>query len=147
MRTERQRIETDAGDPLADQPRILSRRQPTPAAATPSEKEVASFPACQTQIIIKGLTRLLGQLEPDWSTCLLLPDCCTVKSVAIRRHIIDPNCYNITASQFAVDREVEHREVACASLDLQLRPNRPDMALSQRRVPPSPLSLLSMDAG
>ena len=89
MRTELQRIETDAGDPFADQSRILSRRQPTPAAATPSEKELTSFSACQTQIIVKGLTRLVGQLEPDWSTCLLLPDGCTVKSVAIRSYVID----------------------------------------------------------
>jgi hypothetical protein len=119
MRTEFQPIETDAGDPLADQPCILSRRQPTPAATTPCEKDIASFPACQTQIIVKGLTRLFGQLEPDWSTCLLLPDCSTVESVAVRSYVIDPNCYDITAAQFAIDREVEQREVARASRELQ----------------------------
>jgi hypothetical protein len=142
VRTKLQRIETDAGDPFADQSRTLSRRQPTPAAATPSEKELASVPACHAQIIVKGLTRLVGQLEADWSACLLLPDGCTVKSVAIRSYVIDSNCYNITAAQFAVDREVEQRKVACASLDLQLCPNRPDMALSQRRFRPYQLALI-----
>ena len=39
------------------------------------------------------------------------------------------------------DREVEQREVACASLDLQFRPNRPDVAMSQRRFRPYQLAL------
>jgi len=87
-------------------------------------------------------TDLVGQLEPDWSTCLLLPDSCTVKSVAIRSYVIDANRHDITTAQFAIYGKIEQGEIRGASFDLRLRPNRPDVALSQRRFRPYQLALV-----
>ena len=45
-------------------------------------------------------------------------------------------------AELAVDRQIEHREVACAAFDLELRPDRPDVFGSQRWLCPRQLSLV-----
>jgi hypothetical protein len=50
--------------------------------------------------------------------------------------------YDITPAELAVDRQIEHREVACAAFDLELRPDRPDVFGSQRWLCPRQLSLV-----
>jgi hypothetical protein len=54
------------------------------------------------------LTGLLGELEPDRTTGLLLADRCSIERVAVGGHIIiDAYCHDIAATQFAVDGEIE----------------------------------------
>jgi hypothetical protein len=46
--------------------------------------------------------------------------------------VVDPEGDDITASQLAVDGEIEHRQVSSTSFDLELGPDRPDMLWPQR---------------
>jgi hypothetical protein len=55
---------------------------------------------------------LLGQLEANRSTRLLLTDAGSVKRVTIGRDITDAQRNEIAASQLAVDREVEECQIA-----------------------------------
>jgi hypothetical protein len=112
----------------------LSCRQAAPGTATPGKQEITSFPTSHAQIVIKGQTRLLSQFKTNGSAGLLLSGCRTIESVAIRRHVIDPDRHDITSAQLAVDSKVEQREVARAFFDVQFSSDRPDMARSQRRL-------------
>jgi hypothetical protein len=82
----------------------------------------------QAQVIIEGLARLLGQFEPDWSAGFLLPDGRAVEGVPVWGDVIDSYGHDVTAAKLAVDREIEQGEIARSPFELQLRPNRPDMA-------------------
>jgi hypothetical protein len=41
--------------------------------------------------------------------------------------ILDPDGDDITPTKLAVDCQIEHRQVASAAFDLELRPNRSDV--------------------
>lgn len=62
-------------------------------------------------------------------------------SVEIRKGK-DPG-HHITAAQLAVDRQIEESEIPFFAVDLQLRPNRPNVARSQRRLGTDELALVS----
>ena len=60
--------------------------------------------------MVEGLSRLLGQLEPDWPAGFLLPDGRAVQCVPVRGDVIDPYRYNITATKFAsLDATAAHQ--------------------------------------
>jgi len=141
VNAELKRVEADTGDPLADQAGVLTCREAMTAAAT-AKQELAHLPAGLSERHVDGSPRLLGKLEPDPATGLLLADRCSIKTVAAGRHVIDPRRDDVTAPQFAVDGEVRQREVAGATLKLQLCPDRPDMACSQRRLGTDQLALV-----
>jgi len=103
----------------------LSRRQAAPGTATPGKQEITSFPAGHPQIFVEGQPRLLCQFKTNGSAGLLLADCRTIESVAIRRHVIDSDRYDITSAQLAVDSKVEQREIARAFFDVQFGSDRP----------------------
>ena len=136
------RVESDAGHPLLNKSGVLSRCQPIRAIAAPCEQELTRFAPRQPQVLIDRHSCLVGQLEPDRPTCLLLANRGAVQRVAVRRNIIDANGNDVTATQLAVDRQVEQCEVAFAVLDLQLRSDRPDVARSQGRLGTDELALV-----
>ncbi len=45
------------------------------------------------------------------------------------RHIAHPQADEITAAQFAVDCQIEHREISCRMRVLQVNPDSPDVSL------------------
>ena len=49
---------------------------------------------------------------------------------------------NVAAAQLAVDGKVEHRQVACPPLDLELRSYRPHVLWPQRRLRPDQFALV-----
>jgi hypothetical protein len=59
---------------------------------------------------------------------------CAIRRVAAGGDIPDPDGDDVAAKKLAVDRQIEHREVANSAFDLELRPDRPDMFWSQRRL-------------
>jgi len=97
VRAEFQRVEADAGDPLADEARILSCRQSTSRATTSGEQELAGLPVRYAQVVVEGLARLFRQLKPDGAASFFLPDRSAVESVAIRGDVIDANSHDVTA--------------------------------------------------
>jgi hypothetical protein len=52
---------------------------------------------------------------------------CSIRSVPVGGDILDPDGDDVTTSKLAVDRQVEHGEVASAAFDLEFRPNGPDV--------------------
>ena len=107
VRAELQGIETNACDPLADEASILPRRKPAVGSTPAAEQKLSGMTACHPQILVDGLPSLLGQLEPDGPARLLLAHGRPVDGVAVGSHVIDPDRYDITAAQLAVDSEIE----------------------------------------
>src|SRR5258705_13411145 len=58
---------------------------------------------------------------------LLLSYRCTIRRVSSGSDILDLDRDDVTAAKLAVNRQIKHGKVAKATLDLKLRPNRPDM--------------------
>ena len=96
---------------------------PRPEPPRPANKNSPGF-LCQAQVIVEGLARLLGQLEPDgrpFSSAGPSRGRC----VPVWGDVIDPYGHDVTATKLAVDREVEQGEIARSPFELQLRPYRP----------------------
>src|SRR5260370_2980911 len=83
-------------------------------------------------MIVDGLAGLLTQFKSDGPPSFLLSNRCAIRRVAAGGDILDPDGDDVTAAKLAVDRQIEHREVANSAFDLQLRPDRPDVFSSQR---------------
>jgi hypothetical protein len=71
-----------------------------------------------------------------------LPNRCAIRCVSAGSDILDPYGYDVTAAKLAVDRQIEHRKIACATFDLEFRPDRPDVLGSQRWLCSRQLSLI-----
>src|SRR5215467_4775717 len=80
------------------------------------------------KVIVQSLPHQFGQFKPNGSPGLPLPDSRSVNGIAIGRHVIHAQGDEITAAKFAVDGQIEHRQVAGALLELQFRAYRPNMA-------------------
>jgi hypothetical protein len=52
-----------------------------------------------------------------------LSDRCAIGCVPAGSDILDPHGDDITTAKLAVDRQIEHREVASAPFDLEFRPD------------------------
>ena len=103
-----QRVETDTGDPFADQARVLPGGEAARfATPTPRKQELTRLPCRQLQVVINRLAGLLGNLEPDWAAGLPLPNGCAVECVAVRCHVIHADANHVAAAQLAVDGKVE----------------------------------------
>ena len=53
----------------------------------------------------------------------LLAYCRAVDCEAVRSNVFDLQADYVTASELTVDSEIEHGEVACSPIDLQLGPD------------------------
>jgi hypothetical protein len=62
-----------------------------------------------------GGSRLLGDLELDWSSGFPLNDHCPVADNTGKRDISDHYGDQVTTSQLAVDREIEERQISFES--------------------------------
>ncbi len=112
-------------------------------AAPAGEQALAGAAAGGPQVLVERMARHLGQFEPDGSAGLALPNGCAVDGVAVGCHVIDPQRYQITAAQLAIDGKVEQCQVASAVLELQLRPDGPHVAGPQRRLGTGELALVA----
>ena len=132
MGTKRTGIESNATDPIGHQTRVLTRRHALSRPPLPAEEEFAWFLAGGSQVVVNGLPGLLGDFEPDRNAGLFLPDGGAVDGVSMGRDVVDLERHDITASQLAVDGEIEYRQVSSTSFDLEFGPDRPDMLWPQR---------------
>jgi hypothetical protein len=73
------------------------------------------------------LAGLFAQFKSDRPSGLLLSDRCAVRRVSARSDILDLDRDDVTATQLAVDRQIEHGKVPSAAFDLEFRPDRPDV--------------------
>jgi hypothetical protein len=70
---------------------------------------------------------LLSDLELDRPTGFPLNDSGAVSHLATDAHVVDAQPDEVAAAQLAVDREIEQRKVASASLKLQADADGPDL--------------------
>jgi hypothetical protein len=80
-------VEPDAGDPLADQPSILTCRNSSVAAATAGKEMLTRLLVGGSDVVVDGLTGLLGHLEPDRLAGFLLAHPRATDSMSVRGHI------------------------------------------------------------
>jgi hypothetical protein len=73
------------------------------------------------------LPGLFGDFKPDRPARLPLPDCRAINAYAIGSNLLRQQADDITATQLAVDRQVEKREIAGSVGQLQSGANCPDM--------------------
>jgi hypothetical protein len=83
-------------------------------------------------VIVNRVASLLSNLEPDRPTRLVLPNGRAVDGIAMWCHVLDPEAHHFAATQLAVDREIEERQVPHPPRELQPHPNGPDMLRLQR---------------
>jgi hypothetical protein len=139
---ELERVEPDAGDPLANETGVLACPETLAIVVASGEQELARLPVGHSEIFVDRLPRLLGEFEPDRTTGFLLADRRPIERVAVGGHIIDADRHDIATPQFAINGEVEQREVAGTALELQLCSDRPDLACSQRWLRPNQFALV-----
>jgi hypothetical protein len=144
-------VETDTRDPFTNEPRVLPCGQSAAWLAATGEQELTGLSTRLSEMAIDRLAGLFGQLEADRMSGLLLSYGGTVERVSIRpiaqearlrRDIVDANRDQVAAAQLAVDCEIEQREIARTVLELQLGPDRPDVARPERRLGPDQLALV-----
>src|SRR3981189_1908481 len=74
MRSKQPRVQPNATDPARDEAGVLPRGHALPRAMSPDEQEFARLLAGGTNVVINRLPGLLGHLESNRLTGLLLPD-------------------------------------------------------------------------
>jgi hypothetical protein len=77
---------------------------------------------------------LFGDFELHGPSSLLLDHGGTVSHLASYADVVDAKLHEVTAPQLAVDREIEQREIACSSLQLQPNADGPDLFRFQRAL-------------
>jgi hypothetical protein len=98
MSAEQRRVKTDAGDPLRQQAGILAGGEATTLAATATKEEVAGSLLSRRNVLIDRLARLLGDLESDRKTGLVLPNGRTVDSIAMWCDVFDLEPHDVAAT-------------------------------------------------
>ncbi len=71
------------------------------------------------EIRVDRLPGLFGNLEANRPASLVLPNRCPRSGIAMRGNIIDSEGNEIAAPQFAVDGEIEQREITDFPVQLQ----------------------------
>ena len=121
------RVQTGAPDPLRNKASILAGRHTGLWTTTTREQELAGSFVAGLQKVIDGLAGLLTHFKSNGPTGFLLSNRCAIRRVAAGGDIFDPYGNDVATTKLAGDRQIEHREVANSTFDLDLRPDRPDM--------------------
>jgi len=103
VRAEEMRVEANRCNPARDEPGVLPSGHATVEITTPTEQKFVRLLASGFEVIVDGLSRLLGQLKPDGPTCFLLPYSGAIDCIPAGCNVLDPKCDDIAASQLAVD--------------------------------------------
>ena len=115
-------------------------------ATSAGEQEFAGSLAGGPEIVVDRLPGLLRQFKSDGPPGLLLPDRCSIDGIALGGNVLHLEGDDIASAQFAVDGEIEHRQIAGPSFDLQLGSDRPNMLGPEGRLRSDQLALVPWDA-
>ena len=97
------RVQPNAGNPLADQPGVLSRRYRTIPTTTAAEEELARLIPGGSNVTVDRLTGLLRHFKPDGLAGLLLADGRTINGVTMRSNVLHPQADDVATSELAID--------------------------------------------
>src|SRR6516225_9590990 len=120
-------IEPGAVRPSMDDAGVLPCRQVWLSPQTAWEQISALASIEGGQPLADSSTGLLGNLELHRPAGLLLNDGRAIANSPTSEHVIDPQADEIAAPELAVDRQIEHRKIASATLHLQPYSNGPDI--------------------
>jgi hypothetical protein len=90
------------------------------------EQKIPGALPARRKVFVNRLARLLSDLKSDRKTGLALPNGGTVDGIAMRDDVLDLEAHHVTATQLAIDRDVEKRQVSRAPRELQSSSNGPD---------------------
>src|ERR1700730_6026391 len=108
-------IKANARDPSGDQAGILPCRDAPASSTAAAEQEVSRFSTGGADVVVDCLAGMLGDLESNRQPGLLLADRCTGGRISMRRNVLDLERDDIATTQLAVDRQIEHRQIARTS--------------------------------
>jgi hypothetical protein len=103
---------------VRDEAGILPGCKAGPDASTTTEQEISGQRVPTLKIFVNRLAGLFGYLEPDRSTRLFLTNCRAFDRISVRCHVIDAKTDHVAPSEFAIDGEIEKRQIALASRHL-----------------------------
>jgi hypothetical protein len=98
----------------------------------PGNQALTELSPADPKVVVNCLPGRFGEFEANRPAGLALPDIGAVNCVAIGRHVFDIERNKIAAAQFAIDGEIEQRQIPHAPLQLQPGTYGPDMADTQR---------------
>ena len=127
-------IEPGAIRPSMDDPGILPRRQVWLSPQTAWEQISALASVEGGEPLADSSTGLLGNLELYRPASLLLNDGRAIPDCLAGGHVIDFQPDEITASELAIYRQIEHRKIVSATFHLQPYANGPDILRLQRAL-------------
>jgi hypothetical protein len=87
----------------------------------------ASICRARIQPVLQRTPGLFRDLELNRTAGLVLDDRCSISHATAGGDVVDPKAEEIAAAQLAVDGEIEHRQIAFATLNLKSDPNGPDL--------------------
>src|SRR5450631_671856 len=126
MRAVRRVVQTGASNPAMNDPSILACRNVGLLMDSAWKKKAPIADLEYRQPILDRRPGLLREFELDRPAGLRLDDRCAVAQPAAHAQIVDLQTDEVAPPQFAVDRQVEHCEVAPARVDLKPGPDIPD---------------------
>jgi hypothetical protein len=97
--------------------------------ASSCEQELAWFLTGRPDVIVHRLAGLFRQFKPDGPSGLFLAYGRPIDGIAVRSNVLDLESDDIAPSQFAVDGQIEHRQIARSLLAVELGPDCPDVFL------------------
>jgi hypothetical protein len=100
-------VETNPGNPFREKTRILTCCEAAIWAPPAREQELTGPLSESLEIIIYRLTGLLSDLELDRPAGFSLSNGCSIDCITVRRNIFDLQAHHVTASQLAINGEVE----------------------------------------
>ena len=125
-------VETDRCDPFVDQLRVLPGAEVAHVVDSAREDEIEDSTAAALQPRLQALTCFCHDFELNRPAGLLLRNRRTASGVAPADDITNPELDEITATQLAVDREVEQCSIAQALVFVEVKANGPDVARTER---------------
>src|ERR1700692_1922979 len=120
MRAEPAGIKTNARDRSGNQAGVLPCCDAPASSTAAAEQEVARFSTGGADVVVDRLAGVFGDLESNRQAGLLLADRGSVDRISMRGNVLDLDRDDIATAQLAVDRQIEHRQIARVSLYLQL---------------------------
>jgi hypothetical protein len=102
--------------------------------ATAGAEELARLLVRDPEVVVDGFSGPLRHLESDGLAGLTLAHIRPIDSVTVGRDVLDPQIDHVASAEFAIDGEVEHRQVADPACHLQFGADRPDMLRPERRL-------------
>ena len=136
------RIETSRYDPVLDDPRILTGGDVRGVVQSALEEKIFRLQAGLRDPGCHCRTRRLRELELDGPLRLPLDNICAREHLDSVRHIANPQADEVTASELAVDRKVEHGEVSHLVRVLKVDADSPDVFGFERRLLANQLPLV-----